>query len=143
MKRLMIIFGLLDLSIVATYAGRVPTYLRGHDDQMWVNIACLTVMMSLLVSAYGLLRGRVWSLVLGYVQFPFKIALALLSFAWLAQIILPADPSMLFHQSIWIAAVAVEGVRLGLTIMVHRQLRARCATDVTISIHDRANLPEM
>jgi hypothetical protein len=121
MRRMMILFGVLDLGIVATYAARVPSYLRNLDAGPWLSIACLAVMASLVVSGYGLLRGRNWALVLNYVQFPFRVALAFLSFAWLAELVAPNSSPVQFHEAVWVSAVAIEGIRLGLTIML--QLR--------------------
>ncbi len=125
MRRLIFIFGLLDLSIVAIYPVKIPHYLRGITAQPWLNGICLLMMVSLVVSGYALLRDRRWAFIVNYVQFPFRIVLAFLSFAWLAELILPLSPSMLFHELVWISAIALEGIRLGLTIMMHYHRRRR------------------
>jgi hypothetical protein len=118
MRRLMFIFGLLDLGIVATYAPRVPAYFHDLGSQPFLSIACLTVMASLVVSGYGLLRGRTWAMILNYVQFPFRVALAFLSLTLLAQLLAPIGAPVQFHEVVWVSAVGVEGIRLGLTIML-------------------------
>jgi hypothetical protein len=119
MRRMMIIFGVLDLGIVATYAGRVPAYVYGLGRQPWLNLTCLAVMASLIISGYGLVRGRQWALILNYFQFPFRVALAFLSFTWLAEFLAPNSASIPLHEAVWVSAVAVEGIRLGLTIMLN------------------------
>ena len=58
MRRLMVLFGVLDLGIVATYAVRVPAYVRHLGVQHLLGVICLAVMASLLVSGCGLLRGH-------------------------------------------------------------------------------------
>ena len=118
MRRMMIIFGVFDLGIVATYSGRIPAYLRNLGGQPWLSAICLTVMASLVISGYGLLRGRRWAFFLNYVQFPFRVALAFLSFTWLADLVAPNSSPAAFHEAVWVSAVALEGVRLGLTIML-------------------------
>jgi hypothetical protein len=115
----MLIFGILDLGIVATYATQVPWEFRGLTSQPMLNAACLVMMASLVVSGVGLLRGKYWAFYLNYAQFPVRLLGAFLSFAWLATILLPDHPSILFNEAVWGSAVALEGIRLGITIMLH------------------------
>jgi hypothetical protein len=77
------------------------------------------MMASLIVSGVGLVRGQRWAFYLNYAQFPIRLLLALLSFAWLAMLILPPHPSIFFNEAVWGIAVALEGIRLGITIMLH------------------------
>ncbi len=123
MRRLMILFGLLDFGIVATYGPRVPRLVHGLAHQPWLNSACLLMLVSLLVSGFGLIRARQWALVLNYLQFPFRLILAFLSFAWLAQLVLPAHPTILTNEAVWGSAVVIEGIRLGISIMLHVGVR--------------------
>lgn len=125
MRRIMILFGLFDLGIVFTYATHIPANIRDLGHQPWLCGTCLLMLASLVVSAYGLVRGRQWALVLNYVQFPFRVALAFLSFGWLAQLVLPQNPSIQLHEAVWVSAVALEGVRLGISIMLHRGDRSQ------------------
>ncbi len=67
MRRWMIIFGLLDRGIVATYAARLPVYVRGLMSQPWLNGACLLMTVSFVVSGVALLYGRRWAFYLNYV----------------------------------------------------------------------------
>jgi hypothetical protein len=119
MRKWMVLFGILDLGIVATYAARVPGEFRGLTSQPLLNTACLLIMASLVVSGVALLRGQSWAFYLNYVQFPVRLVLAFLSFSWLAMLILPSHPSILLNEAVWGAAVAMEGIRLGITIMLH------------------------
>ncbi len=119
MRRWMLIFGLLDFGIVATYATRVPGEIRGLTSQPMLNAVSLLMMASLVASGVGLLRGQRLAFYLNYAQFPVRVLLAFLSFAWLALLILPADPSIRFNEVVWGSAIALEGIRLGITIMFH------------------------
>src|SRR5689334_20951448 len=119
MRRWMLIFGLLDLGVVLTYAARIPGELRGLASQPLLNAACLLMMASLAVSGVALVRGRRWAFYLNYVQFPVRLLLAFLSFSWLALLILPSQPSVIFNEAVWGTAVALEGIRLGITVMLH------------------------
>lgn len=118
MRRWTSLFGMLDLGIVATYAVRVPREFRGLASQPLPNVACLVMMASLAVSGVALIRGRRWAFYLNYLQFPVRLLLAFLSFAWLALLVLPSQPSVLLNEAVWGTAVALEGIRLGITIML-------------------------
>jgi hypothetical protein len=123
MKRLIACFGLLDLGIVAVYLPRVPEYahalIHGPIATQVVCGICLLVMASLAASGVGLLRGRRWAMALNYIQFPFRIALAFLSFGFVAELLLLGQPSAQFGEAVWMSIVAIEGLRLGLTMMLH------------------------
>ena len=123
MKRWMYVFGILDLGILLTYAPRVPGYLRDLQSQPILNTACLLMMASLAVSGVALLFGRQWVLYVNYMQFPARILLAFLSFSWLAFLLLPTQASVMQHQAVWVPVVALEGIRLGITVMLHLGLR--------------------
>jgi hypothetical protein len=126
MKRWMLIFGILDLCTVATYLLRVPAELLGLVRGHWLlNATCLLMMASLVISGAALLRGQRWGFYFNYVQFPVRLFLAFLSFAWLALLILPAHPSIMLNEAIWGTVVALEGVRLGITIMLHAGRESR------------------
>jgi len=115
----MLIFGLLDLGVVLTYASHIPGELRGLASQPLLNAACLLMMASLAVSGVALMRGYRWAFYLNYAQFPGRLLLAFLSFSWLALLILPSQPSVMLNEAVWGTAVAFEGIRLGITIMLH------------------------
>ncbi|HEX8340901.1 MAG TPA: hypothetical protein VF624_08340 [Tepidisphaeraceae bacterium] len=123
MRPLMIFFGLLDVGIVVTYCRGVPQDVSNLSHQPILTLVCLFVMASLVASAYGLLRDRHWVFILNYILFPFRLLLAFLSLIWLAFLVLPAQPSILLNEVVYGFAVAFEGVRLGLTIMLHVERR--------------------
>jgi hypothetical protein len=119
MRRWMLIFGLLDLGVVLTYATRVPGEFRGLASQPLLNAVCLLMMASLALSGIALIRGQHWTFYLNYLQFPVRLVLAFLSFSWLALLILPSQPSVMLNEAVWGTAVALEGIRLGVTVMLH------------------------
>ncbi|HEX8322269.1 MAG TPA: hypothetical protein VF595_00025 [Tepidisphaeraceae bacterium] len=115
----MIFFALLDAGVLAAYADRLPGYFTGLSHQPVLSLICLLAMVALAASVYGLIFDRAWVFALNYVLFPFRLVLALLSLIWLAWLILPPRPSVFLNEIVYGAAVAFEGVRLGLTIMLH------------------------
>lgn len=119
MRRLTIFFAVLDVGILMTYAVRVPGYFTGLSHQPVLNLICLLVTAAIAASVYGLFRGHLWAFTLNYVLFPFRFMLAFLSLIWLALLILPPQPSVRLSEAVYGVAFAFEGLRLGLTIMLH------------------------
>ena len=120
-RQLNTLFAVLDISYLLTYCGRLPSYL--NDAWHGQLLASVLLLMNLLVatSAYGFLRERSWRFWLSYLLFPCRIAFAIMSFAWLAELILALSPSHpRLHEMVWLSAIALEGVRLGVTLMLHR-----------------------
>ena len=106
----------LGISAVSITAAREAEF---DFSQPMLNAVSLLMMASLVASGVGLLRGQRLAFYLNYAQFPVRVLLAFLSFAWLALLILPADPSIRFNEVVWGSAIALEGIRLGITIMFH------------------------
>jgi len=123
MRLLTIIFGLLDFWAFAAGAVRSPIWVRNLADQTWWWVGCLLITASLAASSYGLLRGRQWAFYLNYAQFPVRILLGFLSFAFVAWMILPRNPSWPLNTAVWGSAIVLECVRLALTIKGHVGLR--------------------
>jgi hypothetical protein len=132
MRRLMVVFGVLDLGVVASHVNRLSSYTVYFSHQPILSVICLLMLGSLVASAVGLFRGRSWALVLGYLQFPFRAALEFFSLGWLATMVLPAHASLLVHEFVWMCTAALEGLRLGLTIMIHRELHHSQAVPAVI-----------
>jgi len=124
MKRLMYIFGVLDAVVVVTHLNRIPYCLRDIAAQPFGKLGLLIALLSLVVSAIGFFRGDKWVYYLSYAQFPVRIAFALFSLAFVARLILPEDPSVILNEAVWMSCASIEGVRLGLTIMLHRDSRS-------------------
>jgi hypothetical protein len=123
MKRLILVFGGLDAMIVLMHLNRIPYCLRDIGAQPFGKIGLLIAILSFGVSAIGFFRAEKWVYYLSYAQFPVRIVFALFSLTFVAKLILPEDPSVLLSEGVWMSCAAIEGIRLGLTIMLHRESR--------------------
>jgi len=43
-----------------------------------------------------------------------------MSLAFIARAMLPQSPSVALNEAVWMSCAAIEGFRLGLTVMLHR-----------------------
>ena len=122
MKILMMVFGVLDIVLVLSRLPRLPAYLRGAVNLQIVPAVCFVLLITFAITAFGFIRKRRWVFPLSYAQFPFRIALSFMSLGIVAEIILPSSPSIVLNQAVWMFCAALEGVRLGLTIVLHREM---------------------
>lgn len=105
--------------------------LRGDPLAITLCLANVLVLFSLL----AWWSGHPLRFALSYVLFPLRIAFALLSFAWLADfalVLLPSGPRL--DEAVWLVAIVLEGVRLGITIMLH--MLDRCTFNLPFSKTD-------
>ena len=123
MKVMMMVFGVLDVILVLSRLPRLPTYVRGVVHLQIVSAICLVLLITFAITAFGFIRKRHWAFLLSYAQFPFRIALAFMSLGFVAEIILPSNPSTMLNEAVWMSCAALEGVRLGLTVMLHREMK--------------------
>ena len=120
------VFAALDALLLARlFQSIVPHVSSGNYASLpWQTMGLLLLrsafLLSLAVSAFGLARGRVWGLVLSYVQFPFRFVFVLLSFGFLRWIFGPLQVGNI--SLVIVAAMVLEVVRLVLTILIHVRL---------------------
>ncbi len=62
-----------------------------------------------------------------------RLLLGFLSFSWTALLILPNQPTILANEIVWGTAVALEGIRLGITIMLHAGRCGQHHNDPTVA----------
>lgn len=123
MKRLLILFALLDFATVLSYVPTLPSFVWGMQHNTALTVICLIMLCGLTASGYGLLQSKKWAFILSYGLFPARLALGFLSLAWVAWALLPNDPSIIVSQSIWGIAATLEGIRLGLTVGIHAEMQ--------------------
>jgi hypothetical protein len=123
MKVMMTAFGALDIILVLSHLPHLPGYLRGIAQLQVVPAICVVLLITFAMTAYSFIAKRSWVFPLSYVQFPFRIGLSFMSLGFVAQILLPPNPSAVFNEAVWMSCAATEGIRLGLTIMLHREMR--------------------
>jgi hypothetical protein len=134
-RRISILFALLDVSYLLTYCFHVPAMLNSAWHGQRESGAILLMYLLLLISAYAFLCERSWRFWFSYVFFPCRIAFGLLSFSWLATLILACSPSHpRLSEMVWLSAATLEGVRLGITLMLHRMQATddACSTDTAV-----------
>jgi hypothetical protein len=120
MKKLLILFGLLDIiSIIRSYRS-VAHLLTSDTSSLWLQVPNLLLFVSLGFSAYFLLRQSKAGLLITYVQFPFRIAFGILSFGFLFAFNTILDLERDSNILGWIL-LGLECGRLFLTVLIHRK----------------------
>jgi hypothetical protein len=116
------VFGLLDAVLLGRFLNSVVFSPVDSLPQglWWFQVLMLLrpfVLLSLGLSALGLALERRWGIILSYVQFPFRFVYVYLSLGFLTMFSrLVGDNS---YQSLIVAAMILEGVRLAATILLH------------------------
>lgn len=119
-RTLLLLFGMLDVVAVLVH---LPHAFDMFTSGGIAAIAYAALYLSLPFSAYGLLQRRRWAVILYYVQVMPRIVFAMFPFVFAAWLVDSGSASRL-HVMIMAALTLMEGVRLGLTIMVHRNWRS-------------------
>jgi hypothetical protein len=127
MKKLLILFGLLDLSVIIVAYRQIISLMMDWTTLNYFSIRLegLLMYLSLGFSAYFLLRQNKIGLWLTYGQFPFRLLSSVFSFSFLLRI-----PHYFYSPSITIyfygkedffnkGLIGLEIIRLVITILVH------------------------
>ena len=124
-RAVLTIFALLDAVLLGRFLTSI--YVRDIAGELrWCVFAMdagrSLFLVSLAASSLGLAMERRWAMFLSYVQFPFRLLFALLSFGFLT--LIPGLSSSAYGQMpVVIAAMVLEGVRLIVTIGLHVKSR--------------------
>ena len=119
-KRILILFGVLDLISVAESIPEIIRLLVDVTDLHWLRLLNLIIYASLLASGYYLIRMNKIGIIISYIQFPLRLLVSFFSLGFLMML------SSLFENqtlAIWILSailVLAEIARLVLTIQIHR-----------------------
>ena len=122
MKKLLILFGLLDiLTLIRSYRHIIPR------EAYWTEFPLITISSSLLYillvfSAYFLIRQQKAGLWITYLQFPLRIAFLVLSFGFLtmASRLFYNNYSNAYNFLLWLA-IGLEIARVIISMVIHRK----------------------
>ena len=120
MKRLLILFGVLDIiTLIRMYRQVLNLFTHIHNFS-WFTIPNILMYISLFFSAYFLLKQNKVGCWLTYVQLPLRLFFYIPSFGFLITLNknILEDP----YYIIWII-IGLEILRLVFTILIHRKLR--------------------
>ena len=121
MKKLLMLFGLLDIiSIIRSYEP-ITLLLTNLTDLYWLQLLNLALFILLGLSAYFLLNQRKAGLWLAYGQFPLRLGFMVLSFGFLFSLhnILGGHGDT--HKILAWILMGFEFVRLFITILIHKK----------------------
>jgi len=119
-RQLAILFAVLDVTYLFTQIPRIPSHVIGSLRGQPVAIIVLLMEIAVAVSAVAWFRSwqlRFW---ITYLLFPARLALAIVSFAWLAELLLWMLPdSLTIRHTVWGMACLAELARLVATVILH------------------------
>lgn len=119
MKRLLILFGVLDIITLIRLKDHALSTLTSLSEFSWGAIFAMLIYVSLVFSAYFLIRQSKIGCWLTYAQLPLRIAFYIPSFGFLIVY------NKAFFNSpdniVWLM-IALEILRLFFTILIHRKL---------------------
>ena len=120
MKRLLLIFGLLDIiTLVRSYKHIIPRTIDWSDFPL-ITTGSVLLYTSLLFSAYFLLSQKKAGLWITYGQFLFRLAFVVFSFGFLFTLSNFFDDYSESYGIIFWVLVGLEILRLVFTIVIHR-----------------------
>lgn len=121
MKRLLIVFGVLDLITVAKSIPQIIQLLGDISDFHWLTLLNILIYASLIASGYYLIKMEKIGIIISYVQFPLRLLVSFFSLGFLMML-----SSIFQNQSraMWILTIILgllEIARLVVTIKIHRK----------------------
>lgn len=119
MRKLLQFFGVLDL--IAFVGILSDVYFNMSDSPFyWLTIAIVILGLSLIVSGYFLIKTKLWGVYLNYLQFiPRLTVYTGMSFGFVYLLSRLFNLHLTLNNSIFIALVVIEVIRLGITIFIH------------------------
>ena len=119
MKRLLILFGLLDIiALIRSYKYFIPQTLTWTYFPL-IAVGNILIYVSLVFSAFFLLRQNKLGLWITYGQFPLRIAFVILSFGFLFELSRLFDKRSQAYMTIFWILIGLEVLRLIFTILIH------------------------
>jgi len=131
MKRLLIVFGILDIVTLIRSYGHVTNLSGQWDTFPSITIGNFLIYLSLMVSAYFLIRQNKLGLWITYGQFPLRLLFGVLSFGFLLTITTLFDDGLVIYRILMWALFGLETLRLLLTILVQKRYYSRAKPSVT------------
>ena len=121
MKKLLILFGILDIVTLVRSYGHVRNLWEEWNVVPWIVAGNLLTYALLIFSAYFLVRQRKLGLWLTYVQFPLRLSFMVLSFAFLMTIAGLFESNQVIYSIFLWGVWGLEILRLIVTIQIHRK----------------------
>jgi len=121
MKKLLILFGLLDIvTLIRSYKQIVP-YEASWTEFPLITISSSLLYISLVFSAYFLIRQQKFGLWITYFQFPLRMAFLVLSFGFFTMASrLFNNYSYAYNFLLWLI-IGLEIVKVIILIIIHRK----------------------
>jgi hypothetical protein len=120
MKKLLILFGILDVMTLALNYRHISKLIGQLTNPYWTTIGSLLTFISLILSAYFLIKQRKLGLWLTYGQFPFRVLFVIMSFGFLLRIVSIDQGQIEYLIFMWIL-LGLEIGRLICTIYIHKK----------------------
>ena len=121
MKKLLILFGILDIVTLVRSFGHVRNLWGEWNVVPWIVAGNLLTYTLLIFSAYFLIKLRKPGLWLTYVQFPLRLSFMVLSFAFLMTIAELFESNQVIYRIFLWGIWGLEILRLIVTIQIHRK----------------------
>ena len=121
MKRLLILFGALDIITVAKAYKSIYRMIFETSEFHWISLVNILIYVSLLVSGYYLIKQNKLGLWISYAQFPLRLLFAFFSFGFLMILNRLFDGQTIGIQILSGFLLILEIGRLILSIMIHRK----------------------
>ena len=121
MKKLLILFGILDIVTLVRSCGHVRNLWGEWNVVPWIVAGNLLTYALLIFSAYFLIKQRKPGLWLTYVQFPLRLSFMVLSFAFLMTIAELFESNQVIYRIFLWGIWGLEILRLIVTIQIHRK----------------------
>ena len=120
MKKLLILFGILDIVTLVRSYGHVRNLWGEWNVVPWIVAGNLLTYALLIFSAYFLIKQRKPGLWLTYAQFPLRLSFMVLSFAFLMTIAGLFESNQVIYRIFLWGIWGLEILRLIVTIQIHR-----------------------
>lgn len=123
MKKLLIIFGILDFLAIIKAFDTISTVIKNGTTFYWMNIILLILYASLFVSGFFLIKRKNIGIWIYYIQFPFRLMfLAGLSFGFILLASRLFNDNEMISRFLLIFCIVLEVARLLTTIFIHKKL---------------------
>ncbi len=121
MKRLLVLFGVLDIITLARSFKLVFNSLEYFSDFFLINLSSIFLYATLISSAYFLIQQNKIGIWFTYIQFPFRMAFFVLSFGFLLVTNHLFNNSAFTYKIILWILIGLEILRLLSTIFIHKK----------------------
>ncbi|NOX64297.1 MAG: hypothetical protein GXO85_00515 [Chlorobi bacterium] len=122
MKKLLIIFGILDIITLIKSFGYWNRLIERFEVS-WLDSLSILFYFSLVISVIWLFKNKSKGLTIYYFQFPFRIGLAIFSFGFLMPMSRLFENHGFGLQVLSIVCLILEISRLIASIIIHRKMR--------------------